>query len=132
VELNLKPVKKRGPPLLWSASFRPRDPIHWRANVVARRGWVGEKDPSGQMKRVRCSHSVEGSHQPGEIRLGEFLSPAEQAHDDKERSIGKKRTPEFRHRDRIRHSGDHNYGKDADREIGGPHYLLRHPAAGHG
>jgi len=39
-------------------------------------------------------NSVEGSRQPGEIRLGEFLSPPEQAHDDKE--IGKKRTPELR------------------------------------
>jgi hypothetical protein len=35
-------------------------------------------------------NSVEGSRQQGEIRLGEFLSPPEQAHDDKEISIGKK------------------------------------------
>ena len=41
-------------------------------------------------------NSVEGSRQQGEIRLGEFLSPPEQAHDDKEISMGKKRTPEFR------------------------------------
>jgi hypothetical protein len=39
---------------------------------------------------------VEGSRPQGEIRLGEFLSPPEQAHDDKEISMGKKRTPEFR------------------------------------
>jgi len=39
-------------------------------------------------------------------------------------SIGKKRTPEFRHRDRIRQGGDSRYGKDADRKIGGPRYLL--------
>jgi len=84
----------------------------------------GEKDPSCQVKRVQCPRSVEGSRQQGEIRLGEFLSPREQAHDDKEISIGKKRTPEFRHRDRIRHGGDNNYGKDADRKIGGPRYLL--------
>jgi hypothetical protein len=38
-------------------------------------------------------NSVEGSRQQGEIRLGEFVSPPEQAHDDKE--SGKKRTPEF-------------------------------------
>jgi hypothetical protein len=38
--------------------------------------------------------------------------PAERAHDDKEISIGKKRTPELRHRDRIRHGGDHSYGRD--------------------
>jgi len=37
-------------------------------------------------------NSVEGSCQQGEVRLGELLSPPEQAHDDKE--IGKKRTPE--------------------------------------
>ena len=58
--------------------------------------------------------SVEGSRQQGEVRLGEFLSPPEQAHDNKEISIGKKRTPEFRHRARIRHDGDNGYGKDAD------------------
>jgi hypothetical protein len=40
---------------------------------------------------VRCPRSVEGSRQQSEIRLGEFLSPPEQAHDDKEISIGKKR-----------------------------------------
>ena len=73
---------------------------------------------------MQCPRSVEGSRQQGEIRLGEFLSPPEQAHDDKEISIGKKRTPEFRHRDRIRHRGDNSYGKDADRKIGGPRYLL--------
>jgi hypothetical protein len=46
------------------------------------------------VKRVQCPRSVEGSRQQGEIRLGEFLSPPEQAHGDKE--IGNKRTPEFR------------------------------------
>jgi hypothetical protein len=45
---------------------------------------------------VQCPRSVEGSRQQGEIRLSEFLSPPEQAHDDKEMSIRKKRTPEFR------------------------------------
>jgi hypothetical protein len=72
--------------------------------------------------------SVEGSRQQGEIRLGEFLSPPEQPHDDKEISIGKKKTPEprtrwyraeLRHRARIRHGGDNSYGKDAGRKIGG-------------
>jgi hypothetical protein len=48
----------------------------------------------------------------------------EQGHDDKEISIGKKRMPEVRHRDRIRHGGDDGYGRDADRKIGGPRYLL--------
>jgi hypothetical protein len=57
---------------------------------VSRR--IGEKDPSRQVKRVPCPRSVEGSRQQGEIRLGEFLSPPEQAHDDKEISIGKKRS----------------------------------------
>lgn len=85
---------------------------------------VREKDPSCQVKRVQCPRSVEGSRQPGEIRLGEFLSPPEQASDDKEISIGKKRTAEFRHRDRIRRVDDSSYGKDADRKIGGPRYLL--------
>ena len=56
---------------------------------------VGEKDPSYQVKRVQCPRSVEGSRQQGEIRLGEFLSPPEQAHDDKEISLGKKRMPSF-------------------------------------
>jgi hypothetical protein len=60
----------------------------------------------------------------GKIRLGEFPSPSEQAHDDKGISMGKKRTAEFRHRDRLRHGGDDSYGKDADRKIGGPRYLL--------
>jgi hypothetical protein len=94
---------------------------------------VGEKDPSYQVKRVQCPRSVEGSRQEGELRLGEFLPPPEQAHDDKEG--GKKRTPEFRHRDKIWHGGDNSYGKDADRKIGpspegygphggGPRYLL--------
>ena len=69
-------------------------------------------------------NSVEGSRPQGEVRRGEFLSPSEQTHDDKEILIGKKRTPEFRHRDRIRHGGDHSYGKDADRKIRGPRYLL--------
>jgi hypothetical protein len=73
---------------------------------------------------VQRPRSVEGARQPGEIRLGESLSPPEQAHNDKEISIGKKRTPEFRHGDRIRHGGDHSYGKDADRKIGGLRYLL--------
>jgi len=73
---------------------------------------------------VPCPRSVEGSRQQGEVRRGEFLSPAEQAHGDKGISIGKKRTPEFRHRDRIRHGGDDGHGKDADRETGGPRYLL--------
>jgi hypothetical protein len=45
-------------------------------------------------KRVQYPRSVEGPRQQGEVRLGEFLSPPEQAHGDKE--IGKKRTPEFR------------------------------------
>jgi len=71
---------------------------------------------------VQCPRSVEGSRQQGEIRLGEFLSLPEQAHDDKE--IGKKRTAQFRHRDRIRHGGDDGHGKDADRKTGGPRYLL--------
>jgi hypothetical protein len=39
-------------------------------------------------------NSVGGSCQQGENRLGEFLSPPEQARGDKE--IGMKRTPEFR------------------------------------
>jgi len=39
-------------------------------------------------------------------------------------SVGKKRTPEFRHRDRIGRGGDKSYGKNADRKIGGPRYLL--------
>jgi hypothetical protein len=42
----------------------------------------------------------------------------------KELSIGKKGTPGFRHRDRIRRAGDNSYGKDADRTTGGPRYLL--------
>jgi len=85
---------------------------------------VGEKDPSGEVKRVQCPRPVEGSRHEGEIRLSELLSSPQQAHDDQETSIGKKSTPEFRHRDRIRHGGDNSYGKDADRRVGGPRYLL--------
>jgi hypothetical protein len=76
-------------------------------------------------------HSVEGSCQQNQISRSEFLSPPEQAYGDKE--IGKKKTPEprtrwyraeFRQRYKIRHGGDNSYGKDADRKIGGPRYLL--------
>ncbi len=80
--------------------------------------------PSGQVKRVQHPRSVEGLREQAEIRLGEFLPPLVQAHDDKEITIEKKRTPEFRHRDRMGHGGDDSYGKDADCKIGGPHYLL--------
>jgi hypothetical protein len=62
----------------------------------------------------------------GEIRLGELLSPPERAHGGK--GSGKKRTPEFRHRDRIPRRGNNGYGKDADRKIGGPRYLHVAPA----
>jgi hypothetical protein len=61
---------------------------------------------------------------PAEIRLGEFLSPPEQAHHGKEASIGKKTTPEFRHRDRMQDGGEDGWGKDADHKSGGPRYLL--------
>jgi hypothetical protein len=93
-----------------------------RANAVP---VVGKKHPSCHVKRVPRPRSVEGLRQPGEIRPGEFLSPPEQAHGDKE--IGKKRTPEFRRRDRVRHGGDNRYGEDADRKIGAPRYLLFGP-----
>jgi len=96
--------------------------MHRRANAVP---VVREEDPSRQVERMERPSPVEGARQQGEVRLGEFLSPPEQAHDDKEISMGKKRTPEFRHRDRIRHGSDHRYGKDADRKIGGPRYLLK-------
>ena len=56
-------------------------------NAVPRRGGVGEKDPGRQVKRVQCPPSVEGPCQQGEITLGEFPSPPEQAHGDKEISI---------------------------------------------
>ena len=49
--------------------------------------------PSNRIVHFARRRSVEGSRQQGEIRLGEFLSSPEQAHDDKEISIGKKRTP---------------------------------------
>jgi hypothetical protein len=80
---------------------------------------------------VQCPGPVEGLCRQGEIRLGEFLSPPEQAHGDKE--IGKKSTPEpgtvrywaepptrwyradFRHRGRIRHGADRSYARDAQR-----------------
>jgi len=88
---------------------------------------VGEKGPKLSGKKGAVPRSVEGSLQQGEIRRGEFLSPPEQAHDDKEVSFGKKRTPEFRHRDRIRHGGDNGYGKDADRKTGGPRYARYSP-----
>jgi hypothetical protein len=49
-------------------AYSPKDP-----------GMVGEKDPSGQLKRMQCLGSAEGSCQQGEVRFGEFLSPPEQA-----------------------------------------------------
>jgi hypothetical protein len=66
----------------------------------------GRKTQAVKVERVQCPGSVEGSRQQREVRLGELLAPPEQAHGDKEISIGKKRTPEFRHRDRIRHRGN--------------------------
>jgi len=36
---------------------------------------------------VQCPGSVGGARQQGEIRLGEFFSPPEQAHGDKEMAI---------------------------------------------
>jgi hypothetical protein len=69
-------------------------------------------------------YSAEGSCQQREIRLGELLSPPEQVHRDKEISIAKKRTPEFRHRDRIQHGGDDGYGREADRNTGPSPCLL--------
>jgi hypothetical protein len=70
-------------------------------------------------------HSVEGPRRQGEIRLGEFVSPPDQGHGDKEISVGMKRTPEFRHRDGIQHGGNDGTGKDADHNSGGPRCLLR-------
>jgi hypothetical protein len=53
-----------------------------------------------------------------------LLSPPELAHGDKE--IGKKRTPEFRRGDRIRHGGGDGYEKGADpARRDGPRYLLK-------
>jgi hypothetical protein len=66
-------------------------------------------------------HLAEGSRQQGEVRLGEFLSPPEQAHGGKE--SGKKRTPEFRPRDRMRHGGD-NGKRRGLAAASGPRYLL--------
>ena len=83
---------------------------------------VGEENPSRQVKSVQGPRSIEGSRQKGEIRSSQFLSSPQQAHDDKEVSIGEKRAPELRHRDRIRQGGDNSYGKDADRKTGGPRY----------
>ena len=84
---------------------------------------VREEDPSRQVERIERPRPVEGARQQGEVRLGESLSPFEEAHGDEE--IGKEGTPEFRHRDRIRHGGDGGQGKDADRKSGGPRYPLR-------
>ncbi len=67
--------------------------------------------------------SDEGSRPQGEIRLRELLSPPDQAHGDKE--IGKKRTPEFPHRDTIRQGGDDGYRKGANRKAGPSLCLLR-------
>jgi hypothetical protein len=61
---------------------------------VSRR--IGDEDPSGKVETVQCPGSVEGSRQQREIRLGELLSPPEQAHGDEEIPIGSERTPEFR------------------------------------
>jgi hypothetical protein len=83
---------------------------------------VEEKNPSRQVKRAQHPRSVEGPRQQGGVRLGEFLSPPQQTHGDKETSVGKKGTSEFRHRDRMRRGGDDCRGKDADRDRGGPRY----------
>jgi len=69
-------------------------------------------------------HSPEGSCQQSEVRLGESLSPPEQAHGDKQ--SGKEGRPESRPRERMQHGGDDGYGKDADPplRLAGPRYLL--------
>jgi hypothetical protein len=54
----------------------------------------------------------------------ELLLSPQQWHGDKETSVGKKSTPEFRRRDRICHGRDDGWGKDADRNVDGPRYLL--------
>jgi len=69
--------------------------------------------------------AVPPTTQQGGIRLGEFFSPPRQAHGDKEIWIEKKRTREFRHRDRIRYGSDDGDGKDADPAArDGPRCLL--------
>jgi hypothetical protein len=75
-------------------------------NYAARHGGLvdaahlGYRAPEG----VQCPRPVEGSRQEGEVRLGEFLSPPEQAHGDK--GSGEKRPPGFRDCGGIRQGGD--------------------------
>jgi len=54
-----------------------------------------------------------------------LLSPPGPSDSDRETSIIKKSSPEFRHPDTIRHGNDDGSGEDAERKTGGPGYLLR-------
>ena len=111
--------RKNGGPRYGLHGQRDRGRTHRRANRVP---VVREEDPSRQVERIERPRPVEGARQQGEVRLGESLSPFEEAHGDEE--IGKEGTPEFRHRDRIWHGGDGGERKDADRKSGGPRYPL--------
>ena len=111
----------------------PPRSLRWTALPRLRGGQAsrGQRQPSlVWVDRNTHVRSVGGSCQQGGIRLGELLSPPEQAHGDKETLIGKKRTRAFRERDRIRHGGDNSCGKGADRKIGGPRYLLCYGGVG--
>jgi len=56
---------------------------------------VTEEDPSRQVERMQPPGPVEDTRQQGDVRLGESLSPFEEAHSDEEIPIGKEGTPEL-------------------------------------
>jgi len=94
--------------------------------TVRRDAYMPTKDVGTQ-----APPAVDGSRQEGEIRFSQFLSPPQQAHDDK--GSGKKRTPEPRtrwhwggllDRDRIQHGGHDGCGKDADASADGRSALV--------
>ena len=83
-----------------------------------------------------CPRAVEGSCQQGEIGLSESLSLPEQTNGDKEISIGKKRTAEFRSvgRRTIEYGGlaitateDARTGRDGRFALSAPRFINLHP-----
>jgi len=88
-------------------------------------------DRGASPRRRRSSRSASfarrRSRLPGEITFGESLSPLWDAHGDQEVSVGKKKAPDPRHSDRMRHGDNDGHGEDEDRPLtmaGSSRYLL--------
>jgi hypothetical protein len=97
---------------LWSPSFRARDGAikfvradrrhpHAVDDQTVRR--LTDSSALTPAYSLQLDHGQSSGRLQRKVRPRELLSPPQEAHGDKEISAGKKRTPEFRHRDRVRH-----------------------------